>query len=244
MLQGSLPAAKWPKGGGVARVAPFSLYHGTSTIFLDSILETGLGGRDVVAEWRAVECLARLITVADNVFGNSSGWIGERYGLDLMTRQAVTGANMNFRHGGAYLSPAEVSAVRYAVTNAVGSEILSECVKLLRAPALKGDALSAVGREFPKILGLATIEVEVLPLLIRLDAVPYAAVQTELGVNPSDQISTLLGFSPDLLSTVMQQLNFELVEPYQIDPSQVWVIRSTGSLADSQSYELRSWLTT
>ncbi|MCZ8014482.1 MAG: hypothetical protein O9274_02175 [Limnobacter sp.] len=228
----------------MAEVVPFSLYHGTSTIFLASILETGLGGRNVVAEWRAVECLTRLIAVADNVFGNTPDWIGERYGLDLMARQAVTGAHMNFRHGGAYLSPTEVSAVRYAVTNTVGSEILSECVKLLRAPALEGEALSEVGREFPSILGLAAIEVEAQPLLLRLDAVPLAAVQTEQGVNPSEQISMLLSFSPDLLSTVGQQFNFELVEPFQIDPSQVWVISSTGYLGNPQSYELEPWVAT
>jgi hypothetical protein len=220
----------------VAGVVPFPLYHGTSTIFLASILKTGLGGRNVVAEWRAVECLTRLIAVADNVFRDSPEWLGERYGLDLMTRQTVTGSHMNFRHGGAYVSPAEVSAVRYAVTNTVGSEILSECVKLLRAPALRGDALSAVGRAFPRILGLATIEVQ--PLVMRLDAVPLAAVQTEQGGNPSEQISTLVGFSPAIRNTVAQQFNFELVEPYQIDPSQVWVIRSSGYPINSQDYEL------
>lgn len=96
---------------------PFPLYHGTSTIFLASIFEAGLGGRNPVAEYRyrAVECLDRLMNIADAVFHHSDDWGVERIGLDLMRRQTITGANINFRHGGAYVTPAERNAVGYAL---------------------------------------------------------------------------------------------------------------------------------
>lgn len=60
---------------------------------------------------QGVQCLDRLVNIADAVFQNSDEWGVERIGLDLMRRQTITGANMNFRHGGAYLTPAESTAV-------------------------------------------------------------------------------------------------------------------------------------
>ncbi|HVB16008.1 MAG TPA: hypothetical protein VNF04_05720, partial [Stellaceae bacterium] len=41
---------------------PFALYHGTSNIWRQSIEERGLGGRRIVEEFRAVECLRATIS--------------------------------------------------------------------------------------------------------------------------------------------------------------------------------------
>ena len=36
-------------------ICPVTLYHGTSSFFLDSILENGLGGVNIIKEWGVLD---------------------------------------------------------------------------------------------------------------------------------------------------------------------------------------------
>ena len=219
-------------------VVPFPLYHGTSTIFLPSILEAGLGGQNPVAEYRGVQCLDRLVDIADVAFQDSSEWGLERIGLDLMRRQAITGGHMNFRHGGAYLSPAEITAVRYAESNAVGSELLSECVNLFRRLAEKGASdVYPLRIEFRKVFELSLHIGK--PVLIQITDLPRQSIQTEQAEDPNFNIDQLLSFEPLTRALAAQQFNFELLLPHPVDASKVWIVeRILGRPIDSNGYEL------
>jgi hypothetical protein len=67
----------------------YPLYHGTSTYFTDSIQAHGLGGRDIVREWRAVEMyreLCLLLSWQKPVAYNRGGAWG--YGETYLTAYA------------------------------------------------------------------------------------------------------------------------------------------------------------
>src|SRR6516165_3696276 len=44
---------------------PFPLFHGTSDIFLPSIRRHGLGGKNIVVEWRVLEFLRIVMAMLD-----------------------------------------------------------------------------------------------------------------------------------------------------------------------------------
>ena len=223
---------------------PFPVYHGTSTIFLPSIFEAGLGGRNPVAECRGVQCLDRLVNIADVAFQNSDEWSVDRIGLDLMRRQTITGANMNFRHGGAYVTPAETTAVGYALSNEVGSELLSECIKLYRRIATQvASEVLTLRDEFRQVFDLSLGIGK--PVLIRIIDLPRASIQTEQAGDANVPIDELLNLEPGIRAIAAQQSNFELLLPHRVDPSQVWLIKPLPDCPiSSSSYKLEPYGTT
>jgi hypothetical protein len=46
-------------------ILPFPLFHGTSDIFLSSIRQHGLGGKNIVVEWRGFEFLSTAMSMLD-----------------------------------------------------------------------------------------------------------------------------------------------------------------------------------
>ena len=195
---------------------PFPLFHGTSSAFLPSIFEHGLGGRNPVASARAVECLKRLITLADNHLQDQESWESKRYVLELVTQQRVTGANMNFRHGGAYCSPLENTAVKYALSNKHGSEIFSDCIGLYRELLiLAPETVSFLRAEFPEIYELD--KSDSLPVLLTLRDVPVDALSTEQGEDPAESIAFVSSVTTNLDMIILQQKNFELIKPVPAD---------------------------
>jgi hypothetical protein len=90
---------------------PFPLYHGTSTIWKDSILKYGLGGKNITKELRAVEFFREAWATLDSLPEHLRP-PGSQTVRDLMANQGVSNAGVNFRHGGLYLTPNRSAAVR------------------------------------------------------------------------------------------------------------------------------------
>ena len=144
----------------------FPLYHGTSTIFLESIKKHGLGGRDPIKEWRVLECAKLLLPLAEQ-YANRSEVIKVHLGT---TRAMVAQVNdhINFQHGQVYLSPVESTAVRYATSKKKGSVLVSRVVLLIkeltRLEVKAGPAVQRVKRgvkasevRFKRLLGLGGV---------------------------------------------------------------------------------------
>ena len=104
-----------------------ALYHGTNSIFLDSIKLHGLGGLNIVKETNAISLLRELDDLAESeiqekYMGVSSGSL--RMSVICMCGQQP-GTQINWQHGNVYLTPSIKRAMRYAVKNKLGSELFS-----------------------------------------------------------------------------------------------------------------------
>lgn len=109
--------------------ARFPLYHGTCTLFLESIAQHGLGGWDPIKEWRVLECLHKLIPIAEKNRHRSLEITKLLAAIEPMARQVNAG--LNFQHGAVYLSPSRFTAVRYATGKKKGSELISYTTSML-----------------------------------------------------------------------------------------------------------------
>jgi hypothetical protein len=112
------------------------LFHGTSTLFQSSILETGLGGRNVIEDLGLRAIVHELLTY-DEDLATIPNWTFERQFLlkvaeDPSCQNPVGHTGFNFRYGGTYVTPSKQTAARYALSSDCGSEALA-CLKALDA---------------------------------------------------------------------------------------------------------------
>jgi hypothetical protein len=98
------------------------LYHGTSSLWLDSIRSKGLGG----AMPPISDALAFLTHLYEQCRHEAPS-----YGIEKMLAQASDGAN--WQHGQVYFSSEQAHAEDYARSNSLGSELLSECENYVRS---------------------------------------------------------------------------------------------------------------
>lgn len=113
-----IPIMDWNEPIVINGVLRLPLYHGTSTLWMDSIRKNGLGG----SMPRLEEARALLESINKHIPPERKDMT-----LEMMVNQEQ-GA-MNWQHGQVYFSLAFEDAKSYALSNSLGSEILSECVK-------------------------------------------------------------------------------------------------------------------
>ncbi len=113
-----LPSIDWNESVVIDGVLRLPLYHGTSTLWMDSIRKNGLGG----AMPRLEEVRALLGIINEHIPPERKDVM-----LEMMVNQEQ--GSMNWQHGQVYFSLAFEDAKNYALSNSFGSEILSECVK-------------------------------------------------------------------------------------------------------------------
>ena len=171
------------------------LYHGTSDFFVSMILETGLGRRDIVAEWRLLDFIGELFEVK-KVLLNSRSLTAEAdlafFFVENARRQDVTAGGFNFRHGGIYVSAAYNDALRYC-QNAKGSEIITMIYNVLTVlPENHRDHC------FRILSGYRDLERAVLakhnPRILILRNVPVKSLKSEIGRSAMESIKLAEGF--------------------------------------------------
>lgn len=196
------------------------LFHATSDFFAALILESGLGAKNVITEWRVVEFAHDVANLLCDC-GVDISTDPERHLthmiLQPMVDQEVTEAGFNFRHGSVYLSAARSDAMRYAV-NRKGSELLSYIEQALSTiPPSRHSEIDALLARFPE--ARRALEACHNPVLITAHNVPISALRTEQGGDPriairrAEEFAVSLGQPTDggLLDAVLQQCRFELV---------------------------------
>jgi hypothetical protein len=93
-------------------------YHATSSLFLASIREYGLGGRRPIIDWRAKSLASEMLQfLRQNV---SSGEHGVLSALEVCVSDVPL-----FQHGQVYLTISPKEALAFANHNRFGSELLS-----------------------------------------------------------------------------------------------------------------------
>lgn len=202
---------------------PFPLFHGTSSAFASSILKQGVGSCNPVAEMRGVECLRVLASIAEKHLEGDHEWMAERHMIEAMSHQRVSGGGFNYRHGTVYCSPAKSIAVRYALSNAYGSELLSTCLNLYaKLRAFVPDRVGFIETEFYSLFLLAQEKPE--PILIELKNLFASSLLTEQGHDPSERIKRISSASTPTEKIALQQCNFELTKPIFQENFNIWRI--------------------
>ncbi|MDN3550501.1 hypothetical protein [Mucilaginibacter aquaedulcis] len=160
-----------------------SFWHGTSTIFLDSIRKTGLGTISPAKDYK----LLAMLTFLYQHIQQQNIWHPildiNRTSIEAAIAQSdmlYEGRLLNYRHDGVYVSASALRAAYYACLNKVGSELLEKCLILLSV--LINDGCEP---EFPEgldVMGIRQhLEKPAKPIMIEVMAVLDSALLLEDG---------------------------------------------------------------
>lgn len=197
-----------------------SLFHATSTLFLNSILENGLAGRNVILEWKILDMAKRVYELSEQYLSESNTFIRSSDSFKKMVEQSNNGG-FNFQHGQTYVSASKSTVIRYALSNLYGSEILSYTIKFLTELINLGiDELINLRNDFEDIFNIMNIDHE--PLIIQIDDVYSQFLISEHGDDATNNLNYLANFPEALFDALAQQFNFRL-------------------LANSKNYKLTFW---
>lgn len=164
------------------------LYHGTTGLFIDSIKESGLGGKDPLVEFGTKRLFLELFEFADNKLERDENWKEYREFLKPTADQLYLGGNFSFKHGETYLTYNSELAIKYACENVCGCEHLTNLKKLIffldakRVDDLKDFADSPI---------IKIIEKPYDPFVITLNDVKVENVETETGKEMKEQLEEI-----------------------------------------------------
>jgi hypothetical protein len=129
---------------------------------------------------------------------------------------------LNFRHGQTYLTPSKVTALRYAISNKFGSEVLSMSLELFQRLESKSTTLAKnLAAKFPHIIDL--LSRSATPILVEVERVPIRMLRSEAGRDPSPIIADTPGIAS--AEVMWQQHNFETTEPIPTRSQRYFSIR-------------------
>lgn len=117
------------------------LYHGTTSLFVDSIMQHGLGGENPLLKYKAKEFMNELYVLAEKQKWEDEEWIEFRTLLQPIVFQQTLENDLNFKHGETYITPSLELATKYAKENPFGCEYLTNLrtfVAFLASRNLKG----------------------------------------------------------------------------------------------------------
>ena len=219
-----------------------SLYHGTSKIFLDLIQESGLGAKDPNIMFKSHELLTEMFNLEGWNWSDDPELSVMALPIRSIVDQSVSGGGFNFRHGNTYLTPSKLTAIRYALTNRLGSELLSTTISLFDRLKVRDEGKACeVASKYPIISGLLSLEHQ--PLLVEALQVPIRGLRSEQGDAPEvviEQINKFTdGIDPKLFHVVCQQCNFELIHPLPADNLRYYEIEWHNSDLNSPKCSLR-----
>jgi len=204
------------------------LYHGTSTIFIESILKHGLAGLNPIKEWDVISFARCVLSLCETHLSYSDLYQLRNASFRAMTEQKVN--HFNWQHGDTYLSPADSTAIRYAVNSQYGSELLSYTIDFLKellrmkVPGVRDDLYN----KYTHIFNL--IDVHSAPVLIKITDVPIQALSGENGSDPLEAINSirkLYADQADIADTLVQQFNFRLTKAIHKKQINIWIINVT-----------------
>lgn len=229
----------------------FIFYHGTSSLFLPSILKNGLGGINPSIELKTLELLEYLFNDAEKHLTNNQEYLLLQKATYAMVNQSSIRVKTkddyeqtcHFTHQNIYVALSEYRAVVHAVMNAYGSEIVSRCVKIY---ALLKKAIP--NYHVPQ--GLNLIEIDSIvssqnhPIIIKIKGtdVNEELIEKEDGKTAKEALDFLrrtIPLLPDQLKPeFLQHCNFQLLSPIPKEKLRVYKIRYTGNFNNDFDYHL------
>lgn len=191
------------------------LYHGTSSHYVDSIKNFGLGGvrDDVLFDKRILSALADRLSDRSN---QTEWWELNSIIVEPMLDQRVTDGGFNFRYGATYLTPSRSTALRYATSNRMGSEYISTIHEAFIA--LNSVNPIAASEIIPPEHGLRKIfDADHCPIVISVRGLGVEMLRTEKGEKIDRQLANMKKMKNDFAGVdaeaLWQQFNFEISSP-------------------------------
>ena len=105
----------------MSKIYPFPLYHGTSSIFLSSILETGLGGKNIVKELKVQDLAKEMLPFVIENFGKNEPILKITSEIESFKRMAQDIESDSFQYGEVYATASLSLAYDYATSSLWGS---------------------------------------------------------------------------------------------------------------------------
>ncbi|WP_276133073.1 hypothetical protein [Polluticoccus soli] len=225
-------------------------YHGTSSIFLDSIKAHGLGGVNPNKDYLLLELLKFLFDACEKFLLNEPEYLKLRQATQAMVLQAFLHipdgprpVTHNFRHDNIYLAYSKHRALAYAMLNEFGSEILTRAVTLYRLLE-KGNRSIYIPDDINQIQLEKVAGSKYFPILIEISSVDESSLRLEDGRQLQSVLSELLYgryfYTDEKFQALSQQRNFELVRPVSPEKLRFFQVSFQGSIHNQEtfSYEL------
>jgi hypothetical protein len=219
----------------------FKYYHGTSSIFLDSIIEFGLGGINPNIKYKNLDLLRFLANECEKKIATKPEYaIGRHAVLGMANQQnielKIPGGGIfiaNYKHDKTYVSITKERALIYACDNKYGSEILEYCIILYKL--LKENDKSFT---LPQKLNLFNIEKYIdqkhKPILIEITEVDESELETEFGENGAEYLFNLRKILPKMnrieFNTHLAYSNFRLLKPIKTERLKIYEIDFEGKV--------------
>jgi hypothetical protein len=194
-----------------------TLYHGTGSIFLDSIKKHGLGGKNIIEELNVINALNSLIQLCSRHVPEEYNDLNKWNSYGAIANQTNSGF-MNFQHGNVYLTPSFSRAVGYATEYELASEAITHTNRLLK---LIQDNNVPISPSFiKKYDGLfALFDKKSNPIIIEVSISNFEELVTESGsdskIEYEDAISTFNEFGRDAWE--LREFGFRLVDVISFD---------------------------
>lgn len=201
------------------------LYHGTSTLFLDSIVKHGLGGANLMKDWNVLELAREVEVLSEKHISKTKVFLNCHMSFRRMIRQET--GTMNWQHGDTYLSPAKQTAIRYAADKRFGSELLTYTLKFLEelvrheVPGIRDDLY----QRFPQAYHV--LDLSCSPILIEANGVPVFSLAGEDGGDASGNLRVIddaLRNHPDNVDMFIGQKNFRLRRSIPVEALRFWLM--------------------
>jgi hypothetical protein len=211
----------------IISMLPFPLYHGTSTLFLGSIIKNGLGGGNPIEELDILSFAQDLLPIAQKVLGHEDDFMHKVGIYERMTNQTQTAGNFNYQHGDTYLSPSIETASRYACNSRYGSEIITYSLDLLEEIIRRNIAgvKCDLYEKYRSIFSL--LDMSPAPILIKVECAKENVLLDEHGKCPKEQIMELINYKEQgksLFDALGQQMNFRLKNAIEIEDCEIFLL--------------------
>lgn len=204
----------------------FEFYHGTSDIYLDSIIKNGLGGINPNIEFKHLETLKYLFELAEKHLLDNKRYLRLRDTTRAMTLQKSIQVTyngqvetLNFKHDGIYIALSEARAVSYASNNKYGSEIVTRSISLLTLLEQKGIDFNNSDLAIDRFKEFKTRTPK--PIIIKILEVNEDRLDKEDGKTAKESLDFLRKIYHNLNEKekfeFFQYCNFKILDPIPVD---------------------------
>lgn len=208
-----------------------NFYHGTSTIFLESIKTTGLGTVNPNLDFKNLDVLRYLVSITEKYLLKDQEYLVLRTNTLAMAKQTVIEntliksdiiPNFNFRHDKMHVSLSRIMALNYCITNKYGSEMLERCIRLINILERNN-----IAYDIPNEINLFNIkkyiDTDTKPILVEIIGLEDECVEEENGKDGKEMMSIFRNRAQKLnqkeISLEEMKYNFRVLKP--IEPSKL-----------------------
>jgi hypothetical protein len=215
----------------------FQYFHGTSSLFVDSIKKHGLGGVNPNFKFGHLKSLKSLFELAEKTLLDKEEFrkiydTTRAMSLQAKLKTKIDGKDeiLNFLHNRIYIALSQERAISYATLNKYGSEILSTSIKLVELLDKYKINYSSINESIVNIRNVK--EKSPKPILIKVLSVDENRLDKEDGKTAIEALDFLRSVMPKLTEEqkfrFFQHCNFQIIDPIPASKLEFYEIDFTG----------------